>query len=68
MTIGEANQFNTLMRHMLDVPMMGKVPDEAEALAAACALADRANMALGAGLTAAQIEKVWKDEGMVRPT
>ena len=60
MNVGEANDANVVLEALVRLKALaGSAPPD-RVLASAKRLADRANKALGAGLTAADIERQWK--------
>lgn len=60
MNIREANTVNTLLHWLLGLPRVGDDPvAEDQAREAAAFLAARADTALGAGLTAADVDRHW---------
>lgn len=60
MNIGEANQVNTLLLHIV-ADGTGDPPTDDEVLEAAAALADRAYAALHAGVDGRDIRHLWAD-------
>lgn len=60
MNITEANETNTVLDYLLGLPgPSGEVPSDETARAAAAHLAEKANKALGAGLTAQAVTDNW---------
>ncbi len=60
MNIREGNTVNTLLQWLLGVPRAGEEPvSEEQAREAAAFLAARADTVLGAGLTAADVDRHW---------
>jgi hypothetical protein len=61
MTIGEANNLNTLLRYLLDLVDPAHISDtpQDDARAAAVELADRAYKALYAGITGDDVLRRW---------
>jgi hypothetical protein len=60
LTIGEAQDVNTLLNHYLQQSRNGlDVPGAEAACEAAARLADKANKALSAGLSGEQVRELW---------
>lgn len=59
MNITEANDLNYVLSYVLNV---GQVPSSDKAMEAAARLADKANKALGAGLTGERVRAAWPDD------
>lgn len=60
MTIGEANDFNTVMQYFLNTGWNGcAVPDEDTARQAVGRLAERSHKPLMAGLRATDVDRLW---------
>lgn len=62
MNISEANDLNTLLHYVLNLSdALGVTPSDDQARDAAERLADRANKALGAGLTSDTVVAAWPE-------